>query len=265
MYINEILKTFGMQDCKPVGTPSDTNTKLCINMNSDDVSNADLQRIPYQEAVGSLLYLSQGTRPDISFAVNDVSRFNSNYTAAHWKAVKRIFRYLKYTTNYRLFYSNKEKSELHGYSDADWASDIDNRRSCTGYIFKMSSGIISWKSTRQKTVALSSTEAEYMALSSAIQEAVWLMQLSNELNYAVKPITIYCDNQSAIKLSESDGYKQRTKHIDIRYHYIRDLIKQGKINVEFLETGKMVADSLTKSVNKAKNVFCAESMGLVVK
>lgn len=136
-------------DCKPMETPSDTNSKLSINMGSEKSDlKEDLSNIPYQEAVGSLLYLSQGTRPDIAFAVNDVSRFNTNYSTAHWKAVKRIFRYLKNTINYKLCYSSTGKNELCGYSDADWASDLDKRRSCTGYVFNLSNGAIAWKSTR---------------------------------------------------------------------------------------------------------------------
>ena len=262
IYINEILKKFKMEDCKPMGTPSDTNSKLSINMVNDESESENLNNIPYQQAVGSLLFLSQGTRPDIAFSVNDVSWFNTNYNIAHWKAVKRIFRYLKNTINYKLCYTFTDKNELRGYSDADWASDLDKRRSCTGYVFNLSNAAIAWKSSRQKTVALSSTEAEYMALSSTIQEAVWLAQLSNELGSPLKPITVYCDNRSTIELSKKDGYKPRTKHIDIRYHYVRDLIKQGLINVEFLSTNKMVADSLTKAVTKEKTEYCANLMGL---
>lgn len=107
-------------------------------MSTDNATAEELQSIPYQEAVGSLLYLAQATRPDISFAVNDVSRFNTNYSMAHWKAVERIFLYLKGTTNYKLCFSNSNSGKLIGFTDTDWASDIDKRRSCTGYIFKLS-------------------------------------------------------------------------------------------------------------------------------
>ncbi len=218
--------------------------------------------MPYQEAVGCLLYLAQCTRPDIAHALGEVSRYNSNHDIKHWKAVKRIIRYLKGTINYK-FQFNSNNLGIIGYSDADWASDAEDRRSCTGYVFKMAGGAISWRSTRQKTIALSSTEAEYIALSSSVQEAVWLQQLSEELRLKKKPIQIYCDNQSTIKLSTSDGYKPRTKHIDIRHHYIREAIGDQKIMVEFIESKRMVADSLTKAVSKEKTLFCLKEIGLV--
>lgn len=263
VYTESILKRFGMEACKPACTPSDTSTKLSINMETDEATEEELRKIPYQEAVGSLLYLAQATRPDIAFAVNDVSRFNATYTMGHWKAVKRIMRYLKGTLKFKLSFNTENPGRLIGFSDADWASDIDKRRSCTGYVFKLSNGAISWKSTRQSTVALSSTEAEYMALSATIQEGIWLLQLCNELGQKLEmPITLKCDNQSAIKIAESDGYRQRSKHIDIRFHYIREKIENKMFKIEYLNTEKMVADSLTKAVCEKKTTFCAKEMGL---
>lgn len=130
---------------------------------------------------------------------------------AHWKAVKRIMRYLRETMDLKLKYSKDDSTNLHGYSDADWASDIDKRRSCTGYLFKMSNVAISWASKRQLTIALSSTEAEYMAISSAIQESIWLKQWSDELNAKqFSNIELFCDNQGAIKLAQSDEFRSRT-------------------------------------------------------
>ncbi|XP_074042427.1 uncharacterized protein [Leptinotarsa decemlineata] len=126
-----------------------------------------MTKIPYQEVIGSILYASQGTRPDITYAVNTVSQFNKNYGKAHWTAVKRILRYLKRTMYAKLVYTKNSDSRLKGYCDADWASDVDNRQSCTGYVFLQQGGPISWNCKRQHTVALSTTEAEYMALSAA--------------------------------------------------------------------------------------------------
>lgn len=260
-YIKEIIHRFGMDGCKPVGTPRDTNQKLSVNDVNE--TNSVVGQVPYQEAIGSLLFLTQATRPDIAFAVNDVSRFNLNHSNVHWQAVKRIFRYLSGTIDYKLRYSICKRKNVNAFCDADWASEVDARRSCTGYIFNMANGAISWKSARQKTVALSSTEAEYMALSETIQEAAWLIQLSKEMGMIINPLNIHCDNQSAIKLTKSEGYNPRTKHIDIRYHFIREKIKNGEIIVKFLPTTKMVADSLTKPVTKEKNDFCASEMGLI--
>lgn len=259
-YINDILSRFGMENSKPVNTPSDTHEKLTISMVTSETSLVG--KVPYQEAVGSLLFLAQCTRPDIAFAVNDVSRFNANHGEAHWRAVKRIFRYLKGTANYKLTFSRSKKA-FHCYSDADWASDIDKRRSCTGQVIIMSNGAISWQSKRQATVALSSTEAEYMAMSSAICEIIWMQQLASELDKNFKVgTTLLCDNESAQKLSLSDAYRPRTKHIDIRYHHMRQKIEDGVINIEHVATTDNVADALTKAVSKDKVLYCAKGMGL---
>ncbi len=258
-YINEILQNFGMQDSKPMGTPSDTSQKLSSAITLGEEKND----VPYQQVVGCLLYLSQCTRPDIAYAINDVSRFNGKHAEIHWKAVKRILRYLKGTVNYKLSYRKSEDYMISGYTDADWASDIDSRRSCTGYVFKLSNAAITWGSKRQKTVALSSTEAEYMALGSAVQEAIWLRQLAYELEQNLKrPINLYCDNQSTIKLAESEAYRHRTKHIDIRHHFVREMVLNGSINIEFVNTEENVADALTKAIPKQKFVYCTEQMGL---
>lgn len=145
------------------------STSICPQ---DHKQQQEISKVPYQEAVASLLYFAQASRPDIAFAVNDVSRFNNNHGKAHWAAVKRIFRHLKGTVDYKLCYSRCGNSEISGYSDSDWAGNVDKRRSCTGYVFQLSNGAISCSSRRQSTVALSSTDAEYMALLSATQEAV---------------------------------------------------------------------------------------------
>lgn len=161
-YVEEISCRFDMQDCKPVKNPVDTSAKLSIKMVTTE--NSLVGRVPYQEAVGALLYLAQGTRPDIPFAVNNVSQFNNCHSEEHWKAVQRVFRYLRGTTRLKLRYSKSNMKDLIAYSDSDWASDLDERRSCTGFIIKMSGAAICWSSKRQSIVALSSTEAEYIAI-----------------------------------------------------------------------------------------------------
>lgn len=259
-YVSQILDRFGMHDCKPVKTPSDTSEKLSIHTITPDDSLVG--KVPYQEAVGSLLYLAQSTRPDIAFAVSDVSRFNHHHGTAQWRAVKRIFRYLKGTSNAKIRYS-KSNAGIIAYSDADWGSETDKRRSCSGYVIKLSGAAICWMSKRQPIVALSSTEAEYIALSSTICELIWLKQLIDELNTNIaKSITVFCDNQSTIKLAASDAYRPRTKHIDIRYHHIRQLIEAKVINIDFVPTAKNAADSLTKATSAEKVNYCSKSMGL---
>ncbi len=261
-YIEEILKRFDMHECKPVGTPSDSNVKLSAAMITDDDNEI---KIPYQEAVGSLLYLAQCTRPDIAFSVNDVSRFNAKYGIAHWRAVKRIFRYLRGTSDLKLHYTRSKIHEIKGFSDADWASDVDKRRSCTGYVFQLSNAAVTWCSKRQHTVALSSTEAEYMAISAAIQEGIWLKQLGDELDPTLrKPVELFCDNESTIKLTKLDAYRPRTKHIDVRYHFARDMIRDGQVNIHFTKSEGNVADALTKATTRQKHDFCVEKIGLKV-
>ena len=263
-YVNEVLRRFGMLDSKPIGNPCDTNVKLSKCMVVEENAEKSCGNVPYQQAVGCLLFIAQATRPDISFAVNDVSRFNNCHELAHWKAVKRIFRYLKSTANFKLVYSQCKRGELVGFTDADWASDVDCRKSVTGYVFVMSGAAVSWKSNKQQTVALSSTEAEYIALAATVQEAIWLRQLGDELGMTKRgtPCPLYCDNQSAIKLAESTGYRPRSRHIDIKYHFLRQHVENKTVMINFVATNENVADVLTKSVDKQKLVYCAQEMGL---
>lgn len=255
-YTKDILERFGMSNCKAIGTPRDINQKLSeIEVTENDNL---FGKIAYQEAVGSLLYLAQATRPDIAFAVNDVSRFNHKHSTIHWAAVKRIFRYLQGTLTYKLRYTAGDSSKMLCYTDSDWASDTDSRRSCAGH------GATSWSSKRQTTVALSSTEAEYMALSSAASDVLWMQQLVAELDsHGKRKITILCDNTSAISMAENDAFRPRTKHIDIKHHFIREKIDSGVIDIKYIPTDKNVADSLTKPVTKHKHIFCAMKMGLM--
>lgn len=265
-YIMEVLQKYGMSDCKTVKTPMDVNTKFYEKENSEEIKI--LTDIPYQEIIGCLLYVSQVTRPDISFVINMLSKYNSKPEMQHWLALKRVMRYLKGTQDYRLTYKQTPAETMtHGYCDADWASSGDDRRSCTGYTFLFQGGTISWNSKRQPTVALSTTEAEYMSLSSCVQEALWLKQLQESFWPHLKneAMVIYSDNQSSIKLSGSDGYHSRTKHIDVRHHFVRDKVLGGAIDVRYVQTDMMVADALTKATTHSKLAFCASKMGLCLR
>ena len=170
----------------------------------------------------------------------------------HWIGVKRVLRYLKGTLNYGLkFSAHDEDPELIGYSDADWAGDVDTRRSTSGYVFQIGRSTVSWSSRKQATVAKSSTEAEYVALSSATQEAVWLCRLMEDLGkHLDAPTTIYEDNQGAIELAKNAKYHNRTKHIDICHHFVRERVVSNEIRVIYCPTGDMVADIMTKGLAK---------------
>ena len=223
-YLTDVLVRFGMDDCNPCSTSVDTNQKLSTEMcPSTDEEKKSMEKIPYMQAVGCLLFAAQITRPDICFAVNMLSRFSSNPGMPHWTAVKRVMRYLKGTLDKCLVY-NGSSSEIVGYCDADWASDVDSRRSTTGYVFLHQGAAISWGNRRQKTIALSTTEAEFMAIVAAIQESIWLKRLEEELVTGdLKTMTIYCDNKSALHIATNNSFSNRTKHVDIKLNLYMNL------------------------------------------
>ena len=202
------------------------------------------------------------TRPDLSWIVTKLSQYGNNPTEDHWIAIKRVLRYVQHTIKYCLqFKKDPDGLFLTGYCDSDWASSDESRRSTTGYCFTVNKygSAISWKSMRQPTVALSSTEAEYMGLSACTQEALYLKQLCKEIDptfVITEPIIIYEDNQCAIALVENPVHHQRTKHIDIRFHFIRDQVTNSCINVQYLQTKEMIADCLTKPVGRTKLEYC---------
>ena len=245
VYTTNLLKRFGMQDCKAVGTPVDVSTKLVKATSDDDCIDQQL----YQSAIGSLLYLSVSTRPDITYAVSTLARFSSNPTKQHWVALKRVMRYLKGTVNYGINYSKKGSKDCICYSDADWAGDIDDRKSTSGYLFQISGGAVTWSSKKQSCVALSTAEAEYIALSSAAQEAVWMRQLTTELGSPPETATIiHEDNQSAISMTKNPQFHGKSKHIAIKYHFIREQVSDGTIQIQYCPTREMVADIFTKGL-----------------
>ena len=266
-YIEDVLKRFNMQDSKPIGTPLDASVKLTKDMSPASAQEEEeMKNVPYQSAIGSIMYAMLGTRPDISYAVGVVSQFSSAPGRSHWNAVKRILRYLKGTVNYALEYKGTD-STLIGYSDADWGGNLDDRRSTTGYVFSIAGGAVSWSSKKQPTVALSTTEAEYMALTQATKEGIWIRRLLEEIGIGSDllsgPTIIRTDNQGSIALAKNPIYHARTKHIDIRYHFIREKVEDGEVELSFCRTDDMTADVLTKGLSKEKHWRFSEGMGLV--
>ena len=195
-------------------------------------------------------------------AVGLVSKFNSAPTQAHLTAVQRIFRYLKRTTDIKLQYGSTNEKLL-GYSDADWANDTDDRHSTTGHVFIMSGAAISWLSHKQSTIALSTAEAEYIALGSATQEAIWLNQLLTDLRIDTKrSIEILEDNQSAIAIAKNSTGRRRTKHIDIKHHFIKESVQAGIISVSYCPTTDMLADTFTKQLPRTQFEKLRSKLGL---
>lgn len=252
-----------MIDCKPAPTPYDPGQKLSIKLFTNE--NSLVGKVPYQEAIGSLLYIANATRPDLAFAVNDLSRFNKSHSEPHWKAVKRVFRYLKGTWDMKLTYQlNDLGKKIIAYCDSDWGSEEDERRSCSGYVVMMCGGAVSWQSKKQTLTAQSSTEAEYIALSCAVKETIWLNSLAEEIAPELKQtVTLMCDNQGAIQLAKSEGYRSRSKHIALKYHHIRENVANKDIDLQHIGTEEMIADSLTKAVFGSKTLYCTTHMGLL--
>ena len=214
--------------------PVDTSTKLVKGGEEDTCVDQQL----YQSAVGCLLYLSVATRPDITYAVGNVAKLCAKPTKQHWVAVKRIFRYLRGTQKYGLLYS-RNNTECVGFSDADWGGDLDDRKSTSGYMFKLGGAAVSWRSKKQACVALSTAEAEYIALTSAAQESLWLHQLLADLQKKKEPakaMVIFEENQSAISMTKNPRFHGRSKHIAIKYHFIREQVNSGKINLRYCRT-----------------------------
>ena len=176
-YIKEVLRRFNMEHCKPVSTPMNISEKLSKSMcPKNDEERKEVEKLPYQNLIESLMYLAVSTRPDISHAVSALSQYNTNYGMQHWVAAKRVLRYLKGTGNKGLIFRKTGKN-LVGYADADWGLNVDDRKSYTGYVFHLANAAVSWESRKQKTVALSSTEAEYMALVDSAKEAIHLRKI----------------------------------------------------------------------------------------
>jgi len=245
-YIAQVIERFGMSKAKSVSVPADPH----VTLDSVEEDELDISNIPYREAVGSLMFLAVISRPDIAFAVNVLSRFLNKYNRNQWNVVKHVFKYLIGTAELGIMYKSGENNfVLEGYSDADFAGDINTRRSTTGYVFMLAYGPITWSSQRQKSVTLSTTEAEYVAAAAAAKEAVWLRKLMNDIGCRCKKATvIYIDNQSAIQLVKNPVYHKRTKHIDIRYHFLREKVEENELKVCYIPSNLQRADIYTKAV-----------------
>lgn len=245
VYITKLLNKFNMTDAKPLKIPAEPGAPL----SSSDHLNSN-EAVSYREAVGSLIFLATTSRPDITYSMNQVSRFYNNWTDEHWQAVKRIFRYIKYTCHYKIVHSKTAKIEVIGYTDADYAGCIDTRKSTSGYVFTLANSPITWKSQEQNVVAQSTTEAEYLALALGVKEALWLKSFLKKLDISVSSVKIGVDNQSANKLTQVQQLHNRTKHIDIKVHFVRDECEKGNITIFYVQSSDQLADLFTKALSK---------------
>ncbi|KAL0414349.1 UNVERIFIED_CONTAM: Retrovirus-related Pol polyprotein from transposon RE1 [Sesamum radiatum] len=246
-YTETLLKKFKMESCKTVTTPLVTGEKYKKEDGSEKVDGSI-----YRSLIGSLLYLT-ATRPDIMFATSLLSRFMQSPSQVHYGAAKRILRYLQGTKDFGIWYKSTNDAKLVGYTDSDWAGSADDMKSTSGYTFSLGSGIFSWASKKQATVAQSSAEAEYIAAAAASNQATWLRRILEDMGEKQEePTTIYCDNKSAIAITKNPVQHNRTKHIDIKYHALREATTRGEIELKYCSTEEQLADMFTKALPRDK-------------
>ena len=256
-YANNLVKRFGLENGKDFETPMSTTLKL-----DKDEKGKSVDQSLYRSMIGSLLYLT-ASRSDICFSVGLCARFQANPKESHLKAVKRIIRYIKGTYTLGLFYSFDTNDILVGYCDADWAGNIDDRKSTSGGCFYVSNNLVSWSSKKQNSVSLSSSEAEYIAAGSACTQLLWMKQILKDYEIEQGKMTLYCDNLSAINISKNPVQHSRTKHIDIRHHFIRDLVEHSIVTLEHMPTKNQLADLFTKPLDKERFKTLRMSIGMI--
>jgi hypothetical protein len=257
-YVLDLLKETGMLGCKPSETPMDATVKLG---NFEKGTPVDKGR--YQRLVGKLIYLSH-TRPDISFAVSTVSQFMNCPTEEHMEALYRILRYLKMTPGQGLFFQKSTSREIEIFTDADWAGSVTDRRSTSGYCTFVWGNLVTWRSKKQPVVSRSSAEAEFRALSQGICEGIWIKRVLHEIGILnSNPIKVLCDNQSAISIAKNPVHHDRTKHVEIDRHFIKENIENGTISLQYTPTSQQTADILTKAVPRKTFENLTSKLGLL--
>jgi hypothetical protein len=258
-YLEKVIKRFNVNGMKPAKTPMPQGYIPIISTEAPDPKT----RTAFQQVIGSVLYLMLGTRPDIGYAVIKLSQMSANPTKEHLKRAVYIIQYLLSTRRYKLVYDGSKSDGLQGFCDSDWAQDMNDRRSQVGYVYELAQGSIFWSSNKQKSVALSSTEAEYMALCECVKQAKWVKTMLKELGFNLDHVPIVCDNQGSIFLSSNPVTEKRSKHIDIRYHYIRELVQDSEeIQLQFTPGDENRADLLTKNLGHVKFFKFRAELGL---
>ena len=257
-YAKKILEQFGLLDCNPVTSPMEPKLKVKKDEDGEKVDPTEYRRV-----VGCLRYLTH-TRPDLSYAVGIASRFMEQPTTLHFQVVKHILRYVKGTVDYGLNYGKgREIEDLVGFTDSDLGGDAVGSKSTSGMIFYLRKNPVSWQYQKQKTDALSTCEAEFMAATVAACQAIWLENLMKELTgHHIMPITLYVDNKSAIAFMKNHVFHGRSKHIDIRFHFIWECVERGQIIVEYVNSKDQRADIFTKALAYVKHVEMRNMIGV---
>jgi hypothetical protein len=242
-YTQDILNKFRMKDAKPIKTLMGTNGHLDLDMGGKSVD----QKV-YRSMIGSLLYLC-ASRPDIMLFVCMCARFQTDPKEVQLRAVKRIMRYLVYTPKFGLWYPKGSTFDLIGYSDADWAGCKIDRKSTSGTCQFLGRSLVSWASKKQNSVALSTAEAEYIAAGHCCAQLLWMRQTLRDYGYKLSKVPLLCDNESAIRMADNPVEHSRTKHIDIRYHFLRDHQQRGDIEIAYVSTKEQLVDIFTKPLD----------------
>ena len=257
-YVEKLLKKFNYFDVKHVSTPYDSSIKLKKNLSKGISSHK------YSQIIGSLLHLTNFSRPDIAYAVGRLERYTNNPDHSHWIALERVFRYLKGTINYGIHYTCFP-AVIEGFSDANWNSDSDETKSTSGYVFTLAGGAVSWKSAKQTIISRSTMEAEIIALDTATSEAEFLKNLLCDLpllNKPIPPIPMHCDSQVAISKVTSKNFNEKRRHLRVRHKSIRNLISHGVISLDFVRSENNIADPLTKGLTRPQVLESSRGMGL---
>jgi transcription termination factor NusB len=242
-YIQEKAEEFKIEDSKEQAIPMSSGSVF--------VKEDETPDLPYQNIIGAIGYAVTVTRPDCAYANGILRRYQNCYGRDHWEAAKTILKYLYSTRNKGLFYARSAVTTITAYVDASYADDKEDLKSTQGYVVYLGDGAIAWKSTKQKTISLSTCEAEYMALGEVTKEIIWIRSLLYELDEGqTLPTKVYCDNQAAIAITKNPQHHERTKHIDIRYHFIRNELEMNTIDFEYIPTGRNVADIMTKALDR---------------
>ena len=263
-YARKVLKQFNMLDSNPLSTPLDPSINFTRDMGPQTAKErAEMANVPYREAIGSLMYLANGTRPDIAAAVGILARFMSNPGHQHWLGVKRLLRYVKGTLDIGLVYRMGEEKAIIGYADADWGSDLDDRRSTTGYVFTRLGAAISWQSKKQQVVSLATAESELYALIAAMKEGMAWRNRTAAVHFGQEgPTRIHCDNTGALALVRAPTSRETTKHIAIRSFFARDAIENGLIKAIHVPSASNAADVLTKAIPGIRMIEARKALGL---
>lgn len=259
-YAGEILDRFGMGTCNPVKNPIVSGTKLVKN-------GGEISENPtiFKQIIGSLMYLSV-TRPDIVFVVCLLSKFMTDPKSSHMAAAKRVLRYVMGTKDLGVFYRRNAggtENELEVYTDNDYAGDVEDRRSTSGYVFLLSGGAVAWSSKKQPIATLSTTEAEYVAAAACACHSIWMKRIPESIgSFTCTSVKIHCDNSSTIKLSKNPILHGRTKHIDVKFHFLRELVKEGTVELIFCGTKEQIADIMTKPLKLESFVKMRSMLGV---